>query len=166
MSQADSIPTTNPSDVSLTRKGQRYAANHDPNAEYFAALATLRREAMAEIDRLLQFLDNLDGDVDLEDGGDDEPSSDEEASLGWTTTGQGGGFYYNAADLDCEHDTANDEPSLACPETVRPMMIAGPYDYPPHGRDDEGSQEHWAKGNGRDLEEEVGRDNREAVDAE
>jgi hypothetical protein len=165
MDQATEPHTTNPADVSLTRKGERYAATYDPNAEYFAALGKLRREAAAEIDRLLQFIDNLDGDPDLEDGADDEPIEDTEPSLGWTLAGHRGRLD-GVLDVDVELDEADAEPSLASPESVRPMMIAGPYDYPLHGRTDAGSQEHWADGNRRDLEQDIGRDNREAEDAE
>jgi hypothetical protein len=57
MTQADQPNTTNPSDVTLTRKGQRYADAHDPNREYFAALASLRKQAAAEIERLIAFLE-------------------------------------------------------------------------------------------------------------
>src|SRR5689334_17393632 len=65
MVQADSADTTNTSGVTLTRKGERYVALHG-NQAYFAAMAKLRREAEDEIDRLLAFLDNLDGDPDFE----------------------------------------------------------------------------------------------------
>jgi hypothetical protein len=49
------------------------------------ALRILRKEAAAEIERLIAFLDALGGDPDLEDGHDDEADIDE-PSLGWTTT--------------------------------------------------------------------------------
>jgi hypothetical protein len=57
-----------------------------------AVLMRLREEAAAEIDRLLAFLDATEGDIDKEDGGDDEPS------LGWTRSGAEG------SDDDCELD--------------------------------------------------------------
>ena len=49
------------------------------------ALRILRREAAAEIERLIAFLDALGGDPDLEDGNDAEENVNE-PSLGWTTT--------------------------------------------------------------------------------
>ena len=63
--------------------------------EALAALARLRAEAVAEIERLMQFLDERDGDPDLEpnDGGAPSPHyadeaegdhADDEPSLGWT----------------------------------------------------------------------------------
>lgn len=57
-----------------------------------AALRRLRREAAAEIERLIALLDALDADPDLEEPGELEPS------LGWTFTGYLGG------DSDCEED--------------------------------------------------------------
>jgi hypothetical protein len=50
MDQADNPNSTNPSGVALTRKGERYAA----------------AQRTDEIERLLTFLDNLDGDPDFE----------------------------------------------------------------------------------------------------
>jgi hypothetical protein len=50
-----------------------------------AALRRLRREAAAEVERLIALLDALEGDPDLEEPGDLEPS------LGWTATGYLGG---------------------------------------------------------------------------
>ena len=49
------------------------------------ALRILRREAAAEIERPIAFLDALGGDPDLEDGNDAEEDI-HEPSLGWTTT--------------------------------------------------------------------------------
>lgn len=62
-----------------------------------AALRRLRREAAAEIERLIALLDVLDADPDLEEPGDAEPS------LGWTFTGYLGG------DSDGEDQTEEDE---------------------------------------------------------
>jgi len=42
--------------------------------EVFKAIGRLRKAATDEIDRLIQFLDDTDGCVDLEDGADAEPS--------------------------------------------------------------------------------------------
>jgi len=52
----------------------------------FAALqelARLRREARAEINRLIAFLDDTDTDADFEPDSDDEIPADDEHSLGW-----------------------------------------------------------------------------------
>ncbi len=70
------------------------------NEQYARDMLQLRREAAAEINRLINFLDDLGGDPDLEPNGDNEPS------LGWTTRGNVGGCD------DLELDTADDEPSL------------------------------------------------------
>lgn len=59
-----------------------------------AVLMRLREEAAAEIDRLLAFLDATEGDIDREDGADDEPS------LGWTRSGADG--YTDDRELDEE----------------------------------------------------------------
>jgi len=57
----------------------------------------LTRDAIeAEIERLIELLDAVDGDCDLEDGGDDEPS------LGSTPL---------RGEYDLELDTSDDEPS-------------------------------------------------------
>ena len=103
MVQADNPNTTNPSDVRLTRKGELYADAHDPNRDYFAALATLRKQAVEEIDRLLSFLDNLDGDTDL------EPSADAEPSIGWTGMEAAYATYRGQPVEDRELDLADDE---------------------------------------------------------
>jgi hypothetical protein len=90
MAQAEPANTTNPSGVTLTRKGERYVFEHlkvpESPEEYFRALATLRKAARDEIERLIDFLDRAAGDPDLELTGDDEPDQSEEPSLGWTTT--------------------------------------------------------------------------------
>ena len=85
MAQDEEPHSTIASDVALTRKGERYAHEH-ANREYFAALKKLRKEAAAEIDRLLAFLDDLDGDTDLEDDSDEDEGEVDEPSLGWTST--------------------------------------------------------------------------------
>ena len=50
-------------------------------AERLDTLRRLRKEAAAEIDRLIAFLDDTGGDPDLEPD-DDEPDNDAEPSLG------------------------------------------------------------------------------------
>ena len=53
MAQAEPANTTNPSGVTLTRKGERYVLEHlrapESPEEYFRALATLRKAARDEI---------------------------------------------------------------------------------------------------------------------
>ncbi|UOK71554.1 hypothetical protein [Ancylobacter polymorphus] len=69
----------------------------------------LRERAERAIEALIAMLDELEGDPDEEDGGDDEPDSDGEPSLGWEggrpeLFGGGTGHW----DCDCEHDQAED----------------------------------------------------------
>jgi hypothetical protein len=55
------------------------------------------------IEQAISILDTLDGDADLEDGGDAEPS------LGWTKDGFTGADY-SVWNVDCEHDNLDLEP--------------------------------------------------------
>ena len=111
-----------------------------------------RKAIGAEIERLIAVLDIADGDPDLEETGDREPSlgsyygaepdleldpSDDEPSLGsfdrmldqtkWCSSA-----FVNGVDL--EVDRSDDEPSLGAP-------IGG------------GDQRHWAQGDRQDREE-------------
>lgn len=89
-------------------------------------LAKLRKEAAAEITRLIAFLDASDPYVmteredQVDDGpcdtdelevseGDDEPGQDEEPSLGWSTGGVLGGLNDRERD-DCDREDS--EPLL------------------------------------------------------
>jgi hypothetical protein len=80
--------------------------------EAFQAIGRLRKEARDEIDRLIRFLDKTDDYVsrELEESTDDEPS------LGWTTSGLQCGHCGGTDDLEAEpeHDEDGDpaEPSL------------------------------------------------------
>lgn len=67
------------------------------------AVGALRKAARAEIERLVAFLDRTEGECDLEDGGDAEPS------LGWTSMEAGYGRYANGDDLEEEHDGREDQ---------------------------------------------------------
>lgn len=58
-----------------------------------------------EIERLIALLDNLAGDCDLEDSGDEEPTH------GWPNNGQSCTSAMSCDD-EREVDTADDEPSL------------------------------------------------------
>lgn len=61
-----------------------------------------RRTIGAEIDRLIAILDDIEGDCDLEDGGDAEPS------LGWPERGPAA-LAKDAAHDDREMEDENDE---------------------------------------------------------
>jgi hypothetical protein len=107
-------------------------------------LQRMRREAMDEISRLIQFLDQSDPYVmtELEDNDDREEGGDSEPWLGsfdrmvnqeksWRAIG--------AADLDAELDTSDDEPSL------------GSIEY--HSPEHQSQELLWAAGCRRDLEQ-------------
>ncbi len=71
----------------------------------------LRAEAEASASLLIDFLDATDGDADLEDGGDAEPS------LGMLeAVGRGGFVVASENGLDLEVGEGDDEPSLGWPE--------------------------------------------------
>lgn len=82
-------------------KKRRSSAPAKPSIEAVRALARLRAEARAEIERLIDFLDATDMDPDLEDNGDTESNL--------------GGECLSFAD-DREEDLSDDEPSLGWPE--------------------------------------------------
>ena len=85
-------------------------------------LARLRKEAFAEVDRLIAFLDASDDYVQTElepslgSGDDREAEFEDEPSLGWTDREAGTGKHANPADVDGELDTADNEPSLGALE--------------------------------------------------
>jgi hypothetical protein len=192
MDQADAVPTTNPS-IELTRKGERAAIDGAPDR--MTAVAEKRRlytVAAREVERMLAFLDRLDGDPDLEldedgepslsamvgfdptggddrelDQSDDEPDADGEPSLGFTSCGAGV-RPWDAGDDDREADDSESEASLGSPESVN--TYSGPsYDgWAPEGvrRNREGRQTHWAKGNSSDLEGDAHEDHEEGGDME
>ena len=143
MSQVEPASTTNPS-IELTRKGERFAAQEAARLDAIATKNAFRREVAAEVERLLDILDRLDGDPGLEDGADDEPS------LGFTRPGAGSS--YDPGD-DRELDTADDEPSLGAPEAVTTGFIPPAECLPAYWRSPAGRQTHWAKGGGDDLED-------------
>jgi hypothetical protein len=87
----------------------------EQHADAIKALARLRREAAAEVERLLTFLDELDGDADLESTelDDDEEGFDAEPSLGSSNDHHGSGALYanvepnlRGLDLEDQHDGA------------------------------------------------------------
>lgn len=93
------------------------------------------------IEAAVATLDALDGDADLEDGADDEPS------LGWID----GRPQYCGDYQDREHDTADAEPSLASPERHPrvPDFAWGPI-YTARGGEE--GQLRWAEGAHHDGE--------------
>ena len=97
------------------------------------ALRILRREAAAEVERLIAFLDALGGDPDLEDGGDDEEEPDE-PSLGWTTTFNQTSRNRLGGTGDEEQDDADREPSLGSRSAINQLL--------------------WADGSTKDFEDE------------
>lgn len=97
-------------------------------------LARLRKEASAEIDRLLQFLDASDEYVqtecELEDEGDELER-------------------YEGDEADDEGDNCDLEPSLGAPERH-------PSEFMPNGRNATGDQSQWAAGRRDDREQDAG----------
>jgi hypothetical protein len=167
MSQAESANTTNPSGVALTRKGERYVFEHlkvpESPEEYFRALATLRKAARDEIERLIDFLDRAAGDPDLEPAGDEnEPTlgwpaggprvagstmdGEAEPSLGWTGIVNQASRNRLGDGEDYEKDDSDREPSLGSRACNPGLLIAG--------RDRTGDQSWWADGDNRDFEDE------------
>ena len=76
--------------------------------EAFQAIGRLRKEAMAEIERLIEWPDSTENHmcVDNEDGGDHEPS------LGFINAFPGKGEGLTNPGDDREGDNCDDEPSL------------------------------------------------------
>lgn len=107
-------------------------------------LARLRKEASAEIERLIAFLDASDPYVmtELEEQQDSEPS------LGWLSDGRTSPF---GDDLELDdaddEDNGDGEPSLGSIERH-------PSCYGVHGRNSSGDQTAWTDGDTRDLEDE------------
>jgi hypothetical protein len=97
----------------------------DPR-EWRKALSSRIKQHLAVVSGLLALLDTFDGDPDLEDGADDEPSL---GGLSIYNPDARGGF-----ELDLEHDKADDEPALAwCPahEWQSQAMIATEHTFDP-----------------------------------
>lgn len=87
---APARPSGPPAPVSLTRKGERYAAAHDRGETIVLTLDRRDRLTLATtIERLLALLDDLDGDADME------------PNLGWSeTAGKGFTAGQNADDRE------------------------------------------------------------------
>jgi hypothetical protein len=142
-------------------------AESDPiTAETFAAFATFLGTPLPEnpIEALRAFLDALGGDPDLEPTmgyvapgyvDEAEPDVDDEPSLGWADAEARSGRYADQPFLDAELDQADDEPSLASPESVATDGGPGYDGYIWGGRfhtTREGNQTCWARGGREDLE--------------
>ena len=89
MQEADSVHSTPPLNTSALTPTAGLdwldiAADAEP-ADIFRAIGRLRKEAREEIDRLIRFLDETENHmcVDDEDGGDAEPDTHDEPSLGF-----------------------------------------------------------------------------------
>jgi hypothetical protein len=107
------------------------------------ALRILRREAVAEIERLIAFVDALGGEPDLEDGADGE------LWLAGFTSGD-----------DRELDDAEEEPNLASPEGAQCP------DWPRALTTCPASQARWARGNSDNLEGDAAEDDEDCHDVE
>jgi hypothetical protein len=126
--------------------GPLYVKTDIPPEQIFQAIGRLRKEARAEIDRLIRFLDKTDDYVsrELEDDDDREQLGDDEPPLGsfdrmmdqtksWQYQAWRGGFLCEDAPVDAEHDEADAEPSLG-------------------SLDQHDNQEQWANGSASDRE--------------
>ena len=100
------------------------------------------------LDLAIATLDALDGDTDLEDGGENE------LSLGWEKPGSQMLLAEGAYSGDRELDTADTEPSLASPERHPsiPLSFRG-HAYTARGGDE--GQLRWAEGAREDREQAV-----------
>src|SRR4051812_38897129 len=58
----------------------------EEHAHERAVLANLRTRLETELERMIELLDQLDGDPDLEPDTDAEPDEDGEPTLGWQNT--------------------------------------------------------------------------------
>ena len=105
-----------------------------------------RAQVENTLDRLIALLDTLDGDVDLEETADAEPS------LGWI---DGKPQLSDGSHEDREADTADDEPTLGAPErSPWVTSMTCPYHEPADGsrpyRTRDGRQTHWSAGRNGD----------------
>jgi hypothetical protein len=66
MTRADSVHSTPPTSTSAEAVDLLYRPTDISPEELFQAIGRLRQDAQDEIERLLSFLDDLDGDTDLE----------------------------------------------------------------------------------------------------
>jgi hypothetical protein len=141
MSQADSTNTTGAPGVGV--EGLYLPTDVSPE-QVFQAIGQLRKEARDEIDRLVRFLDKTDDYVSREleaEDGNDEPSGDDEPSLGslegLNQTKSWAGSTGDQWTVDSEKDDCDDEPSLG-------SIAVGEHR----------NQEGWTEGGNDDREDE------------
>jgi hypothetical protein len=155
MAQAEHDDTPNPS--TLPAGAPAGGPPSDVPYDALRTLARLRREAAAEIERLLAFLDASEPDPDLEEDHTAEEEPDGEPSLGWTdkqaAKGDYGGHWLAGQDL--EFDDSDDEDGADIEATNED---GGDINDEPHDEDSEaepvlgstetgaGSQLGWARG--------------------
>ena len=168
MTQADSVHSTPPINTSAIddipsptkpREGPQDASIYIPTdvtaEELFRAIGRLRKEARGEIHRLIQFLDDSDNHMELDEAVDDVPCDDRELepSLCGVTAGAAN-MPMDGFDEDCEGDgdggDANDEPSLG--------SLSSSYDG--------GDQSRWGFRGEGDIDGEDEHDGREPDDNE
>ncbi len=115
---AAKAPRRPPQSVPPAVGGETLTVSHPPTSYYAfqagdprAVLLRLREEAANEIDRLLEFLDATEGDVDLEGPDEDgaepehnEDTGDFEPSLGWTVDGVSTHTGLGILDAEENHD--------------------------------------------------------------
>lgn len=118
--------------------GAEYYRTDISPAALFCALGGLRRQAEAEIERLLAFLDELDADSDFELSGDDEPE------LG-SVAGRRDDQSHWAAGIDAE-------PSLGATERHPDGELGESWIYDDARRDRDGAQADWSAGVDDDRE--------------
>ncbi len=107
--------------------------------QLFQALGRLRRQAAADIERLIAFLDETDGDADFEAAVDDEPAGDDEFAGDET------------------------EPSLGAVENHPNLAHYQSWDDRPF-RSTSGTQDDWSAGNTDDREHCVDREEDDSHD--
>ncbi len=108
----------------------------------------------------MTLLDRIDGEPDLEDGGDDEENGDREPSLGWTPDAEHRGKYGPSDGYDLEHEHDGQEPDADFEPSLGSLSCVGFCSswvgfQPPIDRSPYWNQELWAYGDstGRDIED-------------
>jgi hypothetical protein len=140
--------------------GDLYRRTDISPEQFFQTLGRVRRSVRDEIERLIEWLDttiDCDQDAAVDDQGCDE-DSDREPSLGsfdnMSNQIKAWQARFVAADVDCELDHCDDEPSLGSCGGPGPM---------PCGM---GGQDYWARGNTDEREGDGCADDREGDELE
>ncbi len=95
----------------------------DPTA-FLAITPSLRSRLETAIEHLLALLDELDGDPDLEEGGDHEADSELEPNIGWTGVGRGTiGLDLNRYDRDGELEQDDAELGIADHDALHTIYL-------------------------------------------